>query len=58
MLAAGVPVKVVSERLGHSTAAFTMRVHRHVLPGIQREAVQAVADAQPRRTRRLMVVGA
>ncbi len=38
VLAAGVPVKVVSERLGHSTVAFTMEVCQHVLPGMQREA--------------------
>ena len=36
--AVGVPVKVVSERLGHSTVAFTMEVCQHVLPGMQREA--------------------
>jgi integrase len=33
LLAAGVPVKVVSERLGHSTPAFTMSVYQHVIPG-------------------------
>ena len=43
--AAGVPVKVVSERLGHSTVAFTMDVYQHVLPRQQREAVQGLADA-------------
>ena len=35
---AGVPVKVVSERLGHANPAFTMSVYRHVLPGMQAEA--------------------
>lgn len=33
MLKEGVPVKVVSERLGHSSVAFTMQVYQHVLPG-------------------------
>jgi integrase len=37
-LKAGVPVKVVSERLGHATPAFTMTVYQHVLPGMQAEA--------------------
>jgi integrase len=58
LLAAGVPVKVVSERLGHSTVAFTMDVYQHVLPGQQREAVQALADAVPGGSRRLRIVGA
>ena len=31
-LQAGVPVKVVSERLGHATVAFTLDVYGHVLP--------------------------
>ncbi len=37
-LKAGVPVKVVSERLGHSSPAFTMTVYQHVLPGMQADA--------------------
>ena len=45
MLAAEIPLKVVSERLGHANPAFTMNVYQHVLPGQQREAVQRVADA-------------
>ena len=28
-----VPIKVVSERLGHSNPAFTMTTYQHVLPG-------------------------
>jgi integrase len=38
LLTAGVPVKVVSERLGHASVAFTMTVYQHVLPGMQAEA--------------------
>lgn len=34
---AGVPLKVVSERLGHSTPAFTKATYQHVLPGMQAE---------------------
>ncbi len=44
LLKAGVPVKVVSERLGHSTAAFTMTVYQHVLPGMQAEAAATFAE--------------
>ena len=58
MLAAGVPVKVVSERLGHSTVAFTMQVYQHVLPGMQREAVQNLADVKTKAARHLQVVNA
>lgn len=56
LLAAGVPVKVVSERLGHSTVAFTMEVYQHVLPGMQRQAVQALANAKTKPARHLRVV--
>ena len=40
MLQAGVPPKVVSERLGHSTVAFTMDVYAHVIPGMQADAAE------------------
>ncbi len=43
MLKHGVPLKVVSERLGHSTPAFTMAVYQHVLPGMQRDAADIFA---------------
>ena len=39
----GVPVKVVSERLGHATAAFTIEIYQHVMPGMQTDAA-AVAE--------------
>ncbi|MBI4212827.1 MAG: hypothetical protein HY534_00805 [Chloroflexi bacterium] len=32
--------KIVSERLGHSTVAFTLDAYSHVLPGIQAEAAR------------------
>ncbi len=44
LLKAGVPIKVVSERLGHSTPGFTMATYQHVLPGMQAEAAQTFAD--------------
>lgn len=37
----GVPVKVVSERLGHANIAFTMQTYQHVLPGMQADAARA-----------------
>jgi integrase len=43
MLKAGVPVKVVSERLGHADPAFTLRVYQHVLSGMQAEAAAVFA---------------
>ena len=39
----GVPVKVVSERLGHATTAFTIETYQHVLPGMQADAAQLFA---------------
>ena len=44
-LVAGVPIKVVSERLGHASPEFTMRVYQHVLPSLGREAASAIATA-------------
>ena len=43
LLKAGVPIKVVSERLGHSTPGFTMATYQHVLPGMQAEAAKTFA---------------
>ncbi len=44
MLEAGVPVKVVSEILGHSSVAFTMDRYSHVIPSMQESAVTMLAD--------------
>ena len=44
LLAAGVSVKVVSERAGHSSAAMTMDVYGHLLRGVQEEAINALGD--------------
>jgi integrase len=38
LLAAGIPVKVVSERLGHANAMITLGIYAHVMPGMQAEA--------------------
>jgi len=44
LLKAGVHVKVVSERLGHSSVAFTMNTYQHVLPGMQAEAAALFSE--------------
>lgn len=44
LLAAGVNPKVVSERLGHSSVAFTLDTYAHVLPGMQPEAAALFLD--------------
>ncbi|WP_409332427.1 site-specific integrase [Trujillonella humicola] len=43
LLADGVPVKVVSERLGHANATITLTVYQHVHPGMGREAADRFA---------------
>ena len=35
----GASAKVMQERLGHATAAFTLNVYGHLLPGVQEQAV-------------------
>ncbi|HPA82084.1 MAG TPA: site-specific integrase [Thermoanaerobaculales bacterium] len=40
MLRSGINPKIVSERLGHATASFTMDVYVHSLPGMQAEATE------------------
>jgi integrase len=40
LLKLSIPVKVVSERLGHASPGFTLNVYQHVLPGMQAEAAQ------------------
>lgn len=41
---AGVPLKVISERLGHESPAFTLRQYAHVVPGMQAEAASQIAE--------------
>ncbi|MCI0677946.1 MAG: site-specific integrase [Actinobacteria bacterium] len=51
LIKAGVPVKVVSERLGHANPAFTVDTYQHVLPGMQAEAAhtfeQLIKEQRP-----------
>ena len=45
----GVPVKVVSERLGHAHIAHTLETYQHVLPGMQADAARTAERlADPR----------
>jgi integrase len=42
LLQAGVPITVVSERLGHSKVAMTLDVYAHVLPAANRAAAEVI----------------
>ncbi len=42
-LAAGIPAKVVSERLGHASVMITLDTYSHILPSMQEDAANAVA---------------
>lgn len=39
MIKRGEDVKMVSQRLGHTSVAFTLDTYHHVLPGVEKEAV-------------------
>jgi integrase len=43
-LAAGVDVKVVSERLGHASTTITWDIYQHVTSSMASDAAQVVAD--------------
>lgn len=46
-LQAGVHVKIVSERLGHSSVVITLDTYAHAIPGLQRDAAEKVAALIP-----------
>jgi integrase len=48
MLASGEHPKVVSERMGHSTVAFTLATYGHVIPGMHETAAQRLAIRRSR----------
>ncbi len=50
-LAAGVPMAIVSKRLGHSSIAITSDTYSHLLAGVGREAAERTAAMVPRATR-------
>ena len=41
-LVAGVPVKVVSERLGHSKTSITLDLYSHVVPSLSQDAAARI----------------
>jgi integrase len=43
-LAAGIPAKIVSERLGHANISITLDTYSHVLPNMQEKAAEQVAQ--------------
>ena len=45
LLRENVHPKVVSERLGHASIAFTMTVYQHVMPGMQAQAANTFGAA-------------
>lgn len=44
LLRAGIDIKMVSPRLGHSKTAFTLDTYAHILPGQDEEAARRVDD--------------
>lgn len=43
-LEAGIPVKIISTRLGHATTAFTQDVYIHNVPALEESAAEQIAD--------------
>ena len=52
-----VPIKVVSERLGHSNPPFTMTTYQHVIPETQDDAATAFGQLLASHSRELSVDG-
>jgi integrase len=42
-LAAGIPAKIVSERLGHANVQITLDTYSHVIPGLDEQAAATIA---------------
>ncbi len=49
LLRAGVPVQMVSQRLGHSRTSTTTDIYAHVLPGMGRAAAEALENVMVNR---------
>jgi len=47
MFLRGVPPKVISEALGHSSVAFTMDIYSHIIPGMQSDAMALLDEVLP-----------
>lgn len=48
MIQAGVPIPVVSQRLGHTRTSTTTDIYAHVLPGMGREAAEILERVMSR----------
>ena len=48
---AGVDIKVVSERMGHSTTTITQNLHQHVRRVVHARAAEAIVQLLPERKR-------
>ena len=44
LVAAGTPIKVVSERLGHANPGFTIATYQHGMPGMGAEAADRLSQ--------------
>lgn len=44
LLKAGVDIKIISERLGHSSIRITYDIYSHLMPGMQKEAVDRLEE--------------
>ena len=42
LMSQGVPIKIVSEMLGHADVGITLPTYSHVLPGMQHQAADAM----------------
>jgi len=45
LLKQGVPLKVISERLGHSSISITADIYSHITPGMGKQAAAIFDDA-------------
>ena len=45
LIRAGVPMKVVQERLGHASILTTMDLYAHIMPSMREEAAQKLGEA-------------
>ena len=45
LIKAGVPMKVVQERLGHASIVTTMDLYAHIMPGMQEDAAHKLGEA-------------
>ena len=47
MLLRGIPAKIISEALGHTSVGFTMDVYSHIMAGMQSDAMMLLDEALP-----------